>query len=137
MPPEGSRVLNKKNSFLGVFQNNKKEINGMNKIIFEQKEVMEAKKIDLNSNNEELQDISREMSYFSGEINKKRRKLLHQKSLLQDLNSSIQTVGVDIKSCKRKNVFQILSCVQNKTNIKPNKSFNSTAFKINSQERNF
>ena len=137
MPPKGSRVLNKKNSFLGVFQNNKKEINGMDKIIFEQKEVMESKKIELKRNNEELQDISREISYFSGEINKKRRKLLHQKSLLQDLNSSIQTVGVDIKSCKRKNVFQISSCVQKKTNIKPNKLFNSTAFKINSQERNF
>ena len=85
MPPKGSRALNKKNSFLGVFQNNKKEINGMDKIIFEQKEVMEAKKIELKRINEELQDISREISYFSGEINKKRRKFLHQKSLLQDL----------------------------------------------------
>ena len=113
MPPKGSRALNKKKkkSFLGVFQNNKTEINGMDKIIFEQKEVMEAKKIELKRNNEELQDISREISYFSGEINKKHRKLLHQKSLLQDLNSSIQTVGVDIKSFKRKNVFQISSCV--------------------------
>ena len=71
MPPKGSRALNKKNSFLGVFQNNKKEINGMDKIIFEQKEVMEAKKIELKRINEELQDISREISYFSGEINKK------------------------------------------------------------------
>ena len=77
MPPKGSRALNEKNSFLGVFQNNKKEINGMDKIIFEQKEVMEAKKIELKRINEELQDISREISYFSGEINKKLRKLLH------------------------------------------------------------
>ena len=119
MPPKGSRALNEKNSFLGVFQNNKKEINGMDKIIFEQKEVMEAKKIELKRINEELQDISREISYFSGEINKKRRKLLHQKSLLQDLNSSIQTVGVDIKSCKRKNVFQISSCIKKKRILNP------------------
>ena len=76
--------MNKKNSFLGIFQNNNEEINGMGKIIFEQKEVMEAKKIELKRNNEELQDISREISHFQGEINKKHKKILHQKSLLQD-----------------------------------------------------
>ena len=76
MPPKGSRALNKKKSLLGVFQNNK-EISGMDKIIFEQKEVMEAKKIELKRINEELQDISRKISYFSGEINKKLRKLYH------------------------------------------------------------
>ena len=64
MPPKGSKALNKKNQFLGVFQNNKKEINGMDKTIIEQKEVMEAKKIELKRNNKELQDISREISYF-------------------------------------------------------------------------
>ena len=53
---------------MGVFQNNKKEINGMDKTIIEQKEVMEAKKIELKRNNKELQDISRDISYFSGEI---------------------------------------------------------------------
>ena len=68
MPPKGSKALNKKNQFLGVFQNNKKEINGMDKTIIEQKEVMEAKKIELKRNNKELQDISRDISYFSGEI---------------------------------------------------------------------
>ena len=64
MPPKGSKALNKKNQFLSVFQNNKKEINGMDKTIIEQKEVMEAKKIELKRNNKELQDISREISYF-------------------------------------------------------------------------
>ena len=42
----------------------------MDKIIFEQKEVMEAKKIELKRINEELRDISREISYFSGELTK-------------------------------------------------------------------
>ena len=64
---------------------------------FEQKEVMEAKKLELKRNNEELQNISREISYFwksliSGEINNKRRKIFHQNSLFQYLNSSIETV---------------------------------------------
>ena len=36
----------------------------MDKTIIEQKEVMEAKKIELKRNNKELQDISREISYF-------------------------------------------------------------------------
>ena len=40
----------------------------MDKTIIEQKEVMEAKKTELKRNNKELQDISREISYFSGEI---------------------------------------------------------------------
>ena len=56
---------------MGIFQNNKKEINGLDKLIFEQKEVMEAKKMEVKRNNEELQDMSREISYFSGEVNKK------------------------------------------------------------------
>ena len=117
MPPKGSRSLNKKKSFLGVFQNSKKDMdkiiikNEMDKIIIEQKKVMKAKKIELKRSNKELQGISAEISYFSSEINKKRRKPLHQKFLLQDLNSSTQTVGDDIKSCKRKKVFQISSCV--------------------------
>ena len=64
MPPKGSKALNKKDQFLGVFQNNKKEFKGMDKTIIEQKEVMEAKKIELKRNNKELQDISREISYF-------------------------------------------------------------------------
>ena len=64
MPPKGSKALNKKNQFLGVFQNNKKEFKGMDKTIIEQKEVMEAKKIELKRNNKELQDISREINYF-------------------------------------------------------------------------
>ena len=58
MPPKGSWALNKKNQFLGVFQNNKKEINGMDKIIIVQKEVTETK-IQLKRNNEELQDINK------------------------------------------------------------------------------
>ena len=58
MPPKGSRALNENNSFLGVFQNNKKEINGMDKIIIVQKEVTETK-IELKRNNEELQDINK------------------------------------------------------------------------------
>ena len=73
---------------------------------------MEAKKTELKRNKEELQDISREISHFSGEIEKKRRKVLHQKSLLQNLNSSIEMVAVNIKSCKRKNAFQISTCIQ-------------------------
>ena len=109
MSPKASRALNKKNQFLGIFQNNKKGINGLDKLIFEQKEVMEAKKMEVKRNNEELQDMSREISYFSGEVNKKRRKILHQKSLMQDPNSSIQTVELDVKSCKTKSVFQISS----------------------------
>ena len=40
----------------------------MDKTIIEQKEVMEAKKIELKRNNKELQDISRDISYFSDEI---------------------------------------------------------------------
>ena len=112
-------------------------MNGMDKKIFGKKEVMEASKEELKRDNEELQDISREISYFSGEINKKRWKLLHQKSLLKNLNSSVKTVGVDIKSCKRKNMLKTSSCVQkNETNNKPNKPLNSTAVKINSQKRN-
>ena len=67
---------------------------------------MEAKKTELKRNKEELQDISREISHFSGEIEKKRRKVLHQKSLLQNLNSSIEMVAVNIKSCKRKMLFK-------------------------------
>ena len=58
MPPKGSWALNKKNQFLDVFQNNKKEINGMDKIIIVQKEVTETK-IELKRNNEELQDINK------------------------------------------------------------------------------
>ena len=46
-------------------------MNGMDKKIFEKKEVMEASKEELKRDNEELQDISREISYFLGEINKK------------------------------------------------------------------
>ena len=51
MPPKGSRSLNKKKSFLGVFQSSKKEMdkiiikNEMDKITIEQKKVMKAKKI--------------------------------------------------------------------------------------------
>ena len=93
MPPKGSRALNKKNSFLGVFQNNK-EINGMDKIIFEQKEVMEAKKIELKRINDELQDISRKISYFSGEINKKLRKLLHH---IGAINTNKETMVIRFK----------------------------------------
>ena len=100
--------------FLGVFRNNKKEISGVDKKIFEQKEVMKVKKIELKRIDEELEYISREISDISGEINKKRRKLLHQKSRLQNLDSSVQTEQVDIKSYKRKNVFQVSSCVQKK-----------------------
>ena len=73
---------------------------------------MEAKKTELKRNKEELQDISREISHFSGEIEKKRREVLHQKSLLQNLNSSIEIVAVNFKSCKRKNAFQISACIQ-------------------------
>ena len=71
----------KKVVFLGVFQNNKTEVNGLDKNVFEQKEVMKVKKIELKRNDEKLQDISREVSYISCEINYKRRKILHQKSV--------------------------------------------------------
>ena len=47
MPPKGSKALNRKNSCLGFFQKNKKDLTEMERKIFEQEESLQDKKKDL------------------------------------------------------------------------------------------
>ena len=60
---------------MGVFQNNKKVTNGMDKKLFEQKEAMEDKKKEFTRNNEELQDFGREIVTFQMRLTKNIRNI--------------------------------------------------------------
>ena len=60
---------------MGVFQNNKKVTNGMDKKFFEQKEAMEDKKIEFTRNYEDLQDFGREIVTFQMRLTKNIRNI--------------------------------------------------------------
>ena len=60
---------------MGVFQNNKKVTNGMDKKCFEQKEAMEDKKIEFTRNYEDLQDFGREIVTFQMRLTKNIRNI--------------------------------------------------------------
>ena len=122
MPPKGSKASNKKNGFLGVLQRNKAVMSGMEKKILEQEKEIETQK-------KEFENLKNEVAFLSGEIHLKRRKLLHQKSLLESLESSHLKTMNEV-SMKRKFPFNITYGTEKKRKCNPTTKALSSRSKV-------
>ena len=105
MPPKGSKALNQKNSCLGFFQKNKKDLTEMERKIFEQEESLQDKKKDLELKQEEYNQLVNNIKHQSNEISIKRRKLQHQSELLESFDTSTMLCQSRIADRKRKIAF--------------------------------
>ena len=102
IPPKRSKVLNRKNSCLGLFQKNEKELNEMERKIFEQEENLQDKKKELELKQEEYNLLVINIKHQSDEISIKRRKLQHQAELLESFDASTMLCQCQFTDRKRK-----------------------------------